>query len=78
MAKKTLLEKAKAVKMGRRDTIITDEHVELALAWIRDEVNLSQINVALKKSRQSGNVLYKMATSLREAHRQGKIKIISK
>lgn len=48
MKKESLLEKAK--KVGRKNNTtkdITDEHVELALAWARGEVSYSQIKKVL-------------------------------
>jgi ABC-type Fe3+-siderophore transport system permease subunit len=48
MKKESLLEKAK--KVGRKNNTtqnITDEHVELALAWARGDVSYSQIKKVL-------------------------------
>ena len=48
MGKESLLEKAK--KVGRKNNTtrdITDEHVELALAWARGEISYSQIKNVL-------------------------------
>lgn len=48
MKKESLLEKAK--KVGRKNNTtqnITDEHIELALAWARGDVSYSQIKKVL-------------------------------
>ena len=75
--KQTLLEKAKATKVNRRlGSKVTDEHIELAFGWLRGEVRLTQMNKALEKNPQRGNVLYFVATCLKVAYEQGKIKII--
>lgn len=75
MAKETLLQRAKKVPINKRKIVVTDEHIELALAWLRDEVALRQMNIVLMKPNQSGNVLYGTAVALREAYRRGKITI---
>lgn len=49
MKKESLLEQAK--KVGRKNNKtqdITNEHIELALAWARGEVSYSQIKKVLK------------------------------
>lgn len=74
--KKTLLEKAKSAKcQGSPKYKITDEHIELAIAWMKDEIRFKQLNVALGKPVNSGNILYSVAIWLREAYRNGKINI---
>jgi len=70
---KTLLQRAKAVKVNSRHRVISDEYIDLALAWIRDEIGLTQVNVVLGKKREGGNSLYGIAVWLREAYRNGKI-----
>jgi len=45
---KTLLEKARERKMGKsRGVTVNDETVELALAWVNNEVTLIQVAEAL-------------------------------
>lgn len=47
--KLSLLDTAKSVKQLRKNGIsITPEHIELALAWVKDEVSLTQVSAALK------------------------------
>ena len=52
----TLLDEAKAVqlrhtyRLGKAAERITDEDVELAVAWARGEVRLNQVHAALGKS----------------------------
>lgn len=48
MGKKSLLEKAKKVGCKSNAAVnITDEHIELALAWARGEISCIQIIKAL-------------------------------
>lgn len=79
MEKETLLEKAKKVKITRgtrsERKVSTEEGIETAFAWIKDEIGLTQISKGLGYSKDSGNVLYYIAIWLREAYRQGKLKI---
>lgn len=68
----TLLEKAKAVKVERkRSNKITSEQIEVAIAWMRGEVNSWQVMQALgHKSPQ-----YLLARWLQEAYNRGYIVI---
>ena len=73
---KTLLEKAKEVPVRKKhDLKITDEHIEIAFAWIKGDIRLKQICIAFGKKESSGNVLYTIAVILREAYQQGKLKL---
>lgn len=80
MKKQTLLEKAKEVKIERKISkiIITDEHIELAIAWAKDEIQLSQVSTVLFGEKSVGKIggrtLYWLASALREGIRTGKIK----
>lgn len=49
MKEKTLLEKAKVAKRQVKPGKMTDEHIELALAWVNGEINLRVVNIALDK-----------------------------
>ena len=50
---------------------ITSEHIELALAWAKDEVTLTQVEVALYGKVGGMNSYVDLARSLREAIRLG-------
>ena len=69
----TLLEKAKSVKMkyGRSTNWMTDQHIELAIAWAKDEITPSQANIAMGRKVNNGNILYVFAVAFREAVRRG-------
>ena len=79
---KQLLNKIKSIEVGlprgrhltagARDNI-TNEEIEVALAWLRDEVQATQMNIYLGTG-PTGNYLYWMAIRLREAYRRGMIK----
>jgi hypothetical protein len=72
----TLLEKAKKVPVRSRiKRSISGEDIELALAWMKGEVTLSQVAKVSRHKTSSGNVLYRVAVCLREAYMQGLIKI---
>lgn len=79
MEKETLLEKAKKQRSESVRTQITEEVMELAMAWVRGDVTLGQCCKAVygEKTQTSsgGNLLYKFATAFKEAYRLGKITI---
>lgn len=79
MAKQqTLLEKAKSVTNIRKNHI-TEEEVELALAWMRDEISMTQATVAIGQDKRQGAMIYsKFCLALREAYRAGLLKITTK
>lgn len=66
----SLLEKAKAIKTSSRRT--TEEEIDLAFAWLRDEVSSIQVAKAYGKK---SVCLYRTAKAIKEAFNQGKIKI---
>ena len=63
----SLLEKAKAnTSPARQD--ITDEHIELAKAFIRSEVGIVAVNVALGYPKTSMRGYITIARALRQAY----------
>ncbi len=78
MKKQTLLEKAKSEKVMRRGMgNISPEEVDLAVAWLKGEIQTVQAVRAMypgNSVHQGQNGLYKISNWLREAYRQGKIK----
>lgn len=68
----TLLSKALKSDKKRRSQI-TDEEVELALSWMKDEITTAQVAVAYNLTQQS-NCLYRVSLALKKAYRD---KIIS-
>lgn len=73
---KTLLEQAKEIKIRTRTyKKIEDEEIELALAWMKDEITIKQLNGVSLKLKSSGNALYRVAIVLKEAYRKGKLVI---
>lgn len=70
---KTLLEKAKEVKLRYRTrTDYSKEEIELAIAWMKDEIRVGQVGKVLGKG--STAIGYRLAMLIRAAYRQGKIK----
>ena len=51
---------------------ITPEHVELAQAFIKSEVGITQVNVALGKTRKSVEGYITIARALRHQYQQNK------
>lgn len=80
--KKTLLEKAQEVPAYNKydKVIVTDEHIELAIAWISGNITTKQISSVLfgdeKGTHLGGRVLYRVATYLRYAITNKKYKIV--
>lgn len=75
MAKKTLLQVAKASKTRARQTHYTREEIELALAWARDKVSWTAVSEALvATNHESHNVQNFVAYAIREAFRRGVLK----
>ena len=72
----TLLEKAKAVPISKiRKKDITDEHLDVMLAWIDGEITNSQIMVSLGMPKTGGTCLYLMSQYIRWGVQNNKIKI---
>ena len=62
----SLLEDAKSIPVQKQAK---------TLAWLKDEVTLTQASKALHKNSLSGNTLYYFAAVIKEAYRQGKVVI---
>ena len=78
---KTLLQKAKEINVQRQTTLaITNELIELVLAWMKDEIKATQAAKIMYGDRKanalSGLFHARAAVILREAYRKGKIKIV--
>ena len=66
----TLLEKAKQYKFrDGRSSSVSDEAVELALAWAMDEIQLRQVGSVLSSKSNAGTYSF-LAQALREAFRK--------
>lgn len=72
----SLLTKALATKSVRGPkTKITDEHIELAIAWIKREVTTKQCTAALGYKPNAGSMAYtKLASAIRVAYDKGLVK----
>lgn len=68
MTKQTLLDKAKARKSNYKFSLASNEDIELALAWVRDEISLTQVCVAYD-SKPGTSIYSRLAISLK-AHIQ--------
>ena len=79
--KETLLQKAKKVLIRRPKMLsnITDEHIELAVAWIKDEITSGQVGEVLGiKKAQVSTILCKLALILKYGIQTNKIKLKEK
>lgn len=68
----TLLQKAKQVSSNARMMNVSEEMIELAIAWGNDQVGNKQVQKAVGL-RSVSEVYRVIAIALREAMRQGKI-----
>lgn len=68
----SLLEQARSVVTATYSSKnVSDDHIELVLAWLDDKVTTKQIMVATNDK----NIYSKLTKWLKEAHRQGKLTI---
>jgi len=70
----SLLEKAKSFK-GKSYFKANYDDIELAFAWLKNEVSGPQIAAAYNM-KQGSSMTYKMAIALKTAFQQGLIKIV--
>ena len=79
---KTLLEKAEEYQPSRRSryTEVSDEQLDLALAWFRDEIRTCQATSALgyKTSNYVAPTVQRLAMILRHASLQGMVTLKKK
>lgn len=72
----SLLSKAQQVQIKSRNKIeLSDEDVELAIAWLKGEVRYVQVCRAYDKKKGSATIYSMLARSLREAYYKGIIQI---
>ena len=76
--KKTLLQKAQAIATIRKALyVLTEEHQDAAIAWMKGEVTTTQVARAMgkKPGEQSGNMLYMFAQALKSAYQKGRLSV---
>lgn len=70
------LEKAQGYKAPRKNNLnLTDEHIPVALAWLKGELTPSQVAVGLGLKLENGNYQRHISTLIRMAYRNGLITI---
>ena len=75
MAKLSLLEQAKQVKMvSPRHYSFTDEELSLFVAWVKGELNKVQVSKVLNISLKGTQFCTSASLALREAFRRGLLK----
>lgn len=68
----SLLEEAKKIKIKPRNREINIDQIELAIAWLKDEITISQVSKVL--GGRHGNAAYHyLAIGLRQAFKDKKI-----
>lgn len=69
----SLLDKALQSGAHKRSGIdYTQEHMELALAWIKGEIGMTQVAKALELAKDNRGGIYNfLAIALREAYKKG-------
>ncbi len=55
---------------------VSDDAVGLALAWMKDEISMSQANFALTGGKGSMSIYVDLARGIRQAYRNGKLKVL--
>ena len=76
---KTLLELAKSSgENAAQNKPVSEEEIDLALAWMKNEITMYQVSTAYGKIHKSGNVLYRVALVLRQAYALGRITVKEK
>ena len=82
MQKKTLLQTALEFKTKKSySKEVTDEMVELAVAWMKGEITQGQAARALGKDSSGGevtSVLYQLCVAIREGMKDGRITLTYK
>ena len=74
MAKESLLDKALNIKVQRATKRVSDEEVELALAWMMDEVSLNQVRLALG-NKETSQPYALLANAIKTAFSNGLITV---
>lgn len=67
--------------LRRKDSLVDNEEIDVAIAWLKGEVALKQVAIAygeLRGSKWTGNALYRIAVVIREAVARGRITIALK
>ena len=66
----------KEVKRQQGSSIqVSDEDIGIAFAWITDKISIKQLGVSYNMSAQGGQLLYRIAVILKEAHKRGRVKL---
>ncbi len=69
-----LLEKAKEIDAGqKKQVVITDEHVELCLAFMKGDISMGALSEAIGLKQHSGQSYITVSRALLQAYKWGKI-----
>jgi len=70
----SLVKRAKSITTRLRDPKVSAEKVELAMAWLRDEITLGQARQAVELSADGASMIYcLLARAIRQAYREGRL-----
>lgn len=72
----SLLEDAKKIKAPRFDKKVFDvqERIDVSVAWMKGELSVSQVSLAMDYDSVNGSVYAQLANGLRDAYKKGIIK----
>lgn len=71
-----LLEKAKTIDKKRPQVIITDEHIDLAIAYIKGEISIASVSMAMGHRQGAQSAYTTLARSLKAAYEKGKLSTV--
>jgi hypothetical protein len=72
----TLLERAKEHPTPDRHRPVSEEEIELALAWLKDEITFTQVSrVLLSEKRTKTNAYGRLCVILQEAYQKDRIAV---
>ena len=75
----SLLDVALARQPKRKSAAASADEIELSLAWLEGDVNLTQVSAALYPTEKtSGKCLYRIAVALRAAFESGRLQVKTK
>lgn len=74
---KTFVQQAMEFKRNRAKQI-TQDHIDLALAWANGEVSITQVERVLYKKTGGMNAYVDLARSLKQAIITGQLKVVKK
>lgn len=63
-------------KSNKRFLIVSDKMEDASIAWLKDEIHILELMRTFNKKTWGSSIYSKLAVSIRQAYRKGKIKYI--